>query len=141
LAKWYDQDEDGEYKQYGIAVSDGFEEDEDEVQPESGLAADEGRDGAAGDAVRGVPAGDNSASGATAGVVQAGRKAAQAVLQEVVDRMLKIEANEARRAAKKPKEFLTWLETFYATHVQRFQTAILPALSNWLAVHKLADWQ
>jgi hypothetical protein len=55
--------------------------------------------------------------------------------------MLRIEALEARRASKNPATFLKWLDSFYAKHTQTFATAIEPAVGNWLAVHRMADWK
>lgn len=46
------------------------------------------------------------------------------VLAEIVGVMVEREASEAIRAAKKPKEFLAWLDAFYAEHSTRLQKAL-----------------
>ncbi len=46
------------------------------------------------------------------------------VLAEIVGVMVEREASEAIRAAKKPKEFLNWLDAFYDEHSTRLQKAL-----------------
>jgi len=67
-------------------------------------------------------------------------KAAEQVLQHEVNRMLTREANEARRAAKKPGEFFAWLDGFYATHAEYLKRDLRPALACYLtATDSLRD--
>lgn len=58
--------------------------------------------------------------------------AAASVVEHELSRMLTREANEARRAAKKPKEFMQWLDSFYATHSEYLKRDLRPSVTAWL---------
>jgi hypothetical protein len=49
------------------------------------------------------------------------------VVDDVMQRMIHLEGIAARQAAKKPGEFLKWLDAFYPEHEVRCQAALLPA--------------
>lgn len=67
-------------------------------------------------------------------------ESAERVLQHEMGRMLTREANEARRAAKKPGEFFEWLDGFYATHAEYLKRDMRPALACYLtATESLQD--
>lgn len=49
-----------------------------------------------------------------------------ALLRGVMQKSVTKEANEARRASKKPSSFLKWMETFYLEHSDVLKTALEP---------------
>lgn len=49
---------------------------------------------------------------------------AEAVVAETLQRLERMEANEALRAAKEPRTFLARLDTFYVAHVERMREAL-----------------
>lgn len=55
------------------------------------------------------------------------------VLADPLRRMLAKEANAAKRAAEKPREFFDWLDAFYVKHADTLREAVLPAVSAYLA--------
>jgi HK97 family phage portal protein len=61
------------------------------------------------------------------------KKASRSVMAEVVGRMLTKEANAAKRAATKPREFGAWLDTFYSSHRETMQSALRVTVTNYLA--------
>lgn len=61
--------------------------------------------------------------------------AARVLCLGTVDRMIRVEATAARRAAKKPGEFLKWLDSFYDEHhPQTYRTAISPVCGVCAAI-------
>ena len=49
---------------------------------------------------------------------------AEAIVADTLQRLERMEANEALRAAKEPRTFLSRLDTFYVTHVERLREAL-----------------
>ena len=59
-------------------------------------------------------------------------RAARAVLDETIERMLAKERNAAKRAAKDPGKFLAWLDEFYEKHETLLVEAIDKPVKAWL---------
>jgi HK97 family phage portal protein len=62
------------------------------------------------------------------------KQKAQAVVNDVVKRMIHLEAIAATQAAKKPGEFLAWLDRFYFEHEVRCREALTPAMEIIAAI-------
>jgi len=62
------------------------------------------------------------------------RDAHEQLLADAFARLLRKEANEARRAAEKPDRFLIWRDRFYAAHEPRLARALAPAVVAWASV-------
>jgi len=60
-------------------------------------------------------------------------RAARAVLDETIGRMLAKEANAANRAAKDPSKFLAWLDGFYEKHEGTLSDALASPFRAWMA--------
>ena len=56
------------------------------------------------------------------------KQKAAAVVNDVVKRIIHLESLSAAQAAKKPGEFLAWLDRFYPEHELRCREALLPAM-------------
>lgn len=56
------------------------------------------------------------------------------LLADALGRLLRKETAAARQAAKKPGEFLRWLDDFYDHHQGLLEAAVRPALAAWSAV-------
>lgn len=52
----------------------------------------------------------------------------RSVMIQVFGRLLRKEAQAARRAANKPSEFLNWIDDFYAEHEPHFAGESIPCL-------------
>jgi len=63
------------------------------------------------------------------------RSAVSGVLDEALGRMARQHAHAARTAAKKPGEFINWLDDFNARHEEKTREAIAPAVKAWVAIH------
>jgi HK97 family phage portal protein len=63
------------------------------------------------------------------------------VIVAATGRCLRKEAEQARRAAQKPGEFVAWLDGFYAKHAEMLADAIRPPLEAWAAAfpHQAGD--
>lgn len=56
------------------------------------------------------------------------RASIRAIVVEAAARMVRKEANEARRAAKSPEKLQAWAERFYSDHADQLSEAVGPAL-------------
>lgn len=86
-----------------------------------------------GEAIAGVTAGYHAAQTAMRETVASGMTRA---VKGTLERFVSIEANEARRAAKRPEQFLTWLDEFYVEHQTKLRAALDGA---WDALQAVAD--
>lgn len=51
-----------------------------------------------------------------------------ALLESTLERLARVEANAIRRAAEKPRRFLSWLDEYYPEHERRLREALTPVL-------------
>jgi HK97 family phage portal protein len=134
LEIWHDEDADQEqYVQFGIAVGPGAKQEEqktEDSQPPTPPSLPPPATPAAEPKARGdaeppaLPAGGTLSERPYI----PGQHYANAMIRDALARMLKKEANEARRAAKKPATFLNWLDRFYAKHEDLVcQAVMVPA--------------
>lgn len=65
------------------------------------------------------------------------RAAAYRVAAGAVERLLRKESNEARRAATKPDMFLAWLDSFYGKYAETFAGAVCNELALCMAIDGL----
>lgn len=65
--------------------------------------------------------------------------AQQQLTQSVLGRIIRKEAMAASRAAKKPNEFLSWLDSFYADHEDDVRRELRPVVAVMLAVENRND--
>lgn len=61
------------------------------------------------------------------------RSALSEVIREAVVRMVAVEVNALRIAAKKPTKLFAWADDFYAKHESRMRDGLLPAINAWCA--------
>jgi len=73
------------------------------------------------------PSADSNPSQRTADVLRAVGQAQLAVVEEALDRVLRLEADKASRAHKRG-ELAAWSKEFYANHVDHVRAAIFPAI-------------
>lgn len=69
--------------------------------------------------------------------------AMRALLASTLDRLARVEGNAVRRAAEKPRQFLTWLEEWYPGHQERLAEALAPVAAvapSWDAAAPGAAW-
>ncbi len=64
------------------------------------------------------------------------RAACEAVLDQVIGRMLTKESKAAKRSASSPAEFQSWLNRFYGHHPNTMTDAIAPAVRACLVAHR-----
>ena len=70
------------------------------------------------------------------------RHAWRRIVVDVVDRMTRMEAERARKAAKQgPEKFHVWAETFYPAHAVRLREALSPAMRSWCDVQGREGWE
>jgi len=121
LSAWYDRDgevppEDAAYRQYGIAVGPSLE-----VAVEQEATPPDAAKGAA-------PPSEAQAKRGTLITAQ------RAVVVDALGRMVRRECAAARRAAKTPATFGTWVDAFYSTYSGDLERALLPALTSHAAL-------
>jgi len=71
-----------------------------------------------------------------------GELVARQWMQETLQRLMRKEVNELNRATGKPRQFLAWVDVFYAEHQETLTAALAPAAlaaSNPLAATKVAE--
>lgn len=78
--------------------------------------------------------GEESAETKPQTVPEAVVTAHRALLADALGRMLRKEVANIRQAAKKPGEFLEWLEGYYPHHEELLMAAVGPVLEAWHAV-------
>jgi HK97 family phage portal protein len=71
----------------------------------------------------------------------AARSFARRVIVDVLARMVRLEADRARRAsAQGPEKFQAWAEEFYPAHEVRLREALEPAARGWCECKGREDW-
>lgn len=62
------------------------------------------------------------------------------ILRSTYVRMLRVETNAIRRAAKRPAEFLAWIDGYYPDHAERLAEALTPAVALFVGAKRaIAD--
>lgn len=82
------------------------------------------------------------ASSATGGDTGRSRQAWRRIVVDVVDRMTRMEAERARKAAKQgPEKFQAWADTFYPAHAVRLREALSPVMRSWCDIQGCDEWE
>lgn len=70
------------------------------------------------------------------------RAAWRRIVVDVTARMVRLEADRARRAASQgPEKFAVWAEEFYPQHEVRLREALEPVVRGWCEMRGRSDWQ